>query len=128
MPTWNDLMATANQTVDDMFGVAIRLLPYNTGGYLSDAQPDNSREARDAIGVPMSKEAMMKAAGTSSFISRRLDADELIEIQERYVGDTRANDRLTYNSAPDVMWEIAYIEPPNHNGYRCLHLMTVKDT
>jgi hypothetical protein len=126
MAAWDAYQLTLESAVDDMFGEPIKLMPYNTGSYSTPAAPDNTRDVVDAVGIVVAKGSSLMAA--NSFISKRLDADLIIEIQEKYLTTTQANDRLQFLAANrnNLVCEISFIEP-NTNGRPTLHLIKAKD-
>ncbi len=117
-----DLLETK---IDEYYGESIRLMPYKEGGYLTGAQVDSSRPVVEGIGVPISKGGAMVSA-PSAFISKRLEADFLLEVQKKYLTTTQEHDRVLFlqTDRSNLLCEISFIEP-SANGRPVLHLMKV---
>jgi hypothetical protein len=125
MSTWDMYSEKAEAAVDAFYGEPVRLLPYRVvSGYMQGATPDTSRQTVDGVGYLVSRSAMLK--GNDAMISKRLEADMLIKIQDKYLVNIRANDRIVLLDPKrnNTVCEIAYIEP-SVNGRSVVHLLLV---
>lgn len=109
-----DLRAQLYGKVDDVFGGPITIYPYKAK-YLGAPIPDPDREVKTGVGVVQSATAAianaLRAAGSLAFLSRRAEADVLLRVDLKYLGDTKQGDRV-YVDELEATYEISYMEEP----------------
>lgn len=127
MSQFDALAAKMEKSVDDFYGEDVQFLPFKDGGYTTGATVDSTRPVTDARAVVVSKRSAMKAS-SSAFITKRLEADVLLEVRDQYMANVQNNDRVVLldPKRKNLVCEISFIEPST-NGRAFLHLMQCKD-
>lgn len=126
MPTWQDYENTLETAIDGFYGENIRLIPMHVvEGYTAGATEDTSRSIVEAVGYPLIKGSMSKAAG--AFISKRTEADHIVRVDKKYLTDIREKDRVLFLATRrnNLLCEISFIEP-SMSARKTIHLMTVE--
>ncbi len=127
MSAWDVVHLQAEDKIDEIFGEAVRFLPYKiTQGYTTAAVPDASRPVKEGVGYLLSKHSALNKDDMGN--TKRLEADFLLKVQIKYLTDIRANDRLILLDAKrhNQLCEIAYIEPAV-NDRAIVHLLMLVD-
>lgn len=116
---WPALSDKIETDIDAQFSESVVVSPYKKAAYMSDTVPDTSRQVRNTKGYRISKYTLVKSAGSAAFISKRTEADLLIEIREEYVPDVRESDRVLLRG---LNYDVSFVEYWG-NGRNVLHLL-----
>lgn len=119
MASWDALSDKLETDIDLQFGETVSVYPYKKGGYLGETIPDNARQVRNTKGYRISKYTTVRTAGSSAFITKRTEADLLMEIREEYVPDVKDGDRVLMRG---VWYDVSFVEYWG-NGRNVLHLI-----
>jgi hypothetical protein len=113
--------------VDAQYGEPIELRPYKPGAqYMTTPVVDSSRPVTQAVGYVVGKGTMLRAAGSSSFMLKRADAELFIKVRDQYLVNTRQGDHVALKDPRrgGAVYEISFIEPGT-NFRQVLHLLQV---
>lgn len=117
--------AQAENIIDANLGDNVRIIPYRKGEYLGDPVLDTSRKEKNGIAVVYGKNTMLRSSVAGSTVAaKRAEADLLISIQEKYLGDTKQGDHVILKDRGNQECEISYIEPST-NARPLVHLLRI---
>jgi hypothetical protein len=122
MATWRDHIATAENIVDGYYGESVQILPYKKDYMQADA-PDTSRTIKDAKVMVIGRGTSLKHS--TPLYTQRAEADMVLSIQDKYLGDTKLGDRVKLIERNNELVEISYTEQGT-NGRSVLHVLRQK--
>lgn len=118
---WSTLSDKIETDIDLQFSEPVVVYPYKKAAYMSDTVPDSSRQTRNTKGYYISKYTNVRSSG-AAFMTKRTEADLLIEIREEYVPDVLKDDRVYLTNRDHKWYDVSFVEYWG-NGRNVLHLL-----